>query len=408
MPSGSIKQIRTSQFSTDPEKVVRIVFDVAGALTYKVKGDGNTFTLQINTPSDKDFPKWSAAGWRIGANSLRQTKTEVVSKSDATKKAETPAKAEVASKSEVTKKTETPVKTEVASKSEATKKTQLPTKTEVVSKSEATKKVETPVKSATKPDKSDSKLAAKPIDESKLLTKVTKSKGTTPPEKTSAVATTPAISENQSVAQTKPATSATSPTGKTAMAQTTQPSVAETKALTATPVVPSKVSGEKGNTVATGPVLADKVTKSQPKGVTQPAGSEASGTKRADSATMPQTKPTQGAPATEPVDLAKPPKVQKTALPETKVVKTPKYTESPEAGNALTGKIATALEGGKAVDGQPTGEKTSDTVATTGAVQSKSDSVRQRYLASRNRNLPPEAALPDSMAAAGSESERLP
>ncbi|MCX6833316.1 MAG: AMIN domain-containing protein, partial [candidate division Zixibacteria bacterium] len=145
LPPGSIKQIRTSQFSTDPEKVVRVVFDVAGALTYKVKGDGNTFSLQINTPSDKDFPKWSAV---TGASAPTlatiktepPAKTEVASKPEATKKAELPAKTEVASKPEATKKAETPAKTEVASKPEATKKVETPTKTEVASKPDPNQK----------------------------------------------------------------------------------------------------------------------------------------------------------------------------------------------------------------------------------------------------------------------------
>ncbi len=60
LPIGMVRQIRTSQFSTDPEKVVRVVIDAVGSLTYKVKSGDNGVTLFINTPSDQDFPLWSA------------------------------------------------------------------------------------------------------------------------------------------------------------------------------------------------------------------------------------------------------------------------------------------------------------------------------------------------------------
>jgi hypothetical protein len=61
LPSGSIKRIRTSQFATEPRKVVRVVLDVAGELTYKVDKAHNVVTLHINTPAEGEFPKWSAA-----------------------------------------------------------------------------------------------------------------------------------------------------------------------------------------------------------------------------------------------------------------------------------------------------------------------------------------------------------
>jgi hypothetical protein len=271
-----------------------------------------------------------------------------------------------------------------------------------------------PVKSTTEADRSDPKLATKPIDESKLLTKVTKPSGTTPSEKPTATATTPATENNQSVTHANNASSVTKPTDKSVnQSPTTQKLSGETnKAATTTPDVLSQVFGGESSASPTEPVLADKSAvksdKSQTKGVTQSAGREASGTKRVDSSTMPQTKPTQSAPANEPTDPAKPPKVQKTALPETKVVKTPKYTESPEAGNALTGKIATALEGGKAMDAQPAGDKAQDTAAATGAGLSRGEAVRQRYLAGRDRNLPPEPALSESMTTSGSESAQQP
>ena len=533
LPSTSIKQIRTSQFSTDPEKVVRIVFDVAGALTYKVKGGGNTFTLQINTPSDKDFPKWSAvtgasaptlattktepstkievaskpqetkktespakvqtvaskpeatkkmetpakaqtvaskpeATKKVEAPAKAQTvaskpeatkkmetpakaqtvaskpeaikkveapaKTEVASKPEATKKAETPTKIEVASQPEATKKVEAPAKTEVASKpeatkkvetpaktqavaskSEATKKGETPTKIEAVSKPEATKKVETPAKaqtvaitqtlkampahpdnSATPPrttgseaEKNDLQLTAKPIDESKLLTKVNKSPATAKTEEKaqpSDLAKGSATSDKSSVAQTK---ATPSPTPKVI-----QSAKLETKPTAVEPTVVDKTAAN-----------SDKAAKPSGKPTSTPTSStETTAAKRADSVTMPQLKPTQSAPATEPVDMAKPPKSQKTALPETKVVKTPKYTESPEAGNALTGKIATAYKVTTTVS-KPESGKDSTAAGTT---MTRSESVRMRYLAGKETGITPAEATADSVATADAAMSQTP
>jgi hypothetical protein len=515
LPSTSIKQIRTSQFSTDPEKVVRIVFDVAGALTYKVKGGGNTFTLQINTPSDKDFPKWSAVTG-ASAPTLATTKTEpstkievaskpqetkktetpaktevvskpeaakkgetptkieavskpeatkkvetpakaqaVASKSEATKKVEAPAKTEVASKPEATKKAETPTKIEVASKPEATKKVEAPAKTEVASKPEATKKVETPAKaqavaskseaikkgetptkieavskpeatkkvetpakaqtvaitqtpkampahpdnSATPPrttgseaEKNDLQLTAKPIDESKLLTKVNKSPATAKTEEKaqpSDLAKGSATSDKSSVVQTK---ATPSPTPKVI-----QSAKSETKPTAVEPTVVDKTAAN-----------SDKAAKPSGKPTSTPTSStETTAAKRADSVTMPQFKPTQSAPATEPVDMAKPPKSQKTALPETKVVKTPKYTESPEAGNALTGKIATALDGNKVTTTVSKPESGKDSTAA-GTTMSRSESVRMRYLAGKEKGITPAEATADSVATANAAMSQTP
>ncbi len=75
LPKSSIKQIRTSQFSVDPTKTVRVVLDVAGTLTYKVNKKENILTLFINTPNDQDFPRWTAAPVKSNAPLLaRQEK----------------------------------------------------------------------------------------------------------------------------------------------------------------------------------------------------------------------------------------------------------------------------------------------------------------------------------------------
>jgi len=397
LPSGSIRQIRTSQFSIDPEKVVRVVFDVTGTLTYKVKGDGNTFTLQINTPSDKDFPKWSAV-------------TDASAPTLATTKTEPPAKTVVASKPDATKKTEPSVKTEIAFKPEATKKAEPSVKTEIASKPEATKKAETPAKaqtvatvqapnpmpahsdnSATPPkvtgsetEKKDLKLAAKPIDESKLLTKVNKSSATAKTDEkaqVTAVDKAPATDDKPSVAQTK-ATPAPSPK----VIQSVKP---ETKPTVSMPTLTDKTAAN-----------PDKDANSSGKPTSTPtAGTETTAAKRADSVTMPQLKPMQSTPATDPVDMAKPPKSQKTALPETKVVKAPKYTESPEAGNALTGKIATTLKGNNIATTASTPESVKDSMAA-GTAMSRSEAVRMRYLAGKEKGMTPAEATADTLATA--------
>ena len=60
LPSETITSIRTSQYSVKPEKVVRVVLDVKGRVTYKVKRDRGYVTLVIATPDDTEFPFWCA------------------------------------------------------------------------------------------------------------------------------------------------------------------------------------------------------------------------------------------------------------------------------------------------------------------------------------------------------------
>lgn len=60
LPSQTVTSIRTSQFSVNPEKIVRIVLDVRGHVTYKISESQNTVTLVIATPDDSEFPFWCA------------------------------------------------------------------------------------------------------------------------------------------------------------------------------------------------------------------------------------------------------------------------------------------------------------------------------------------------------------
>jgi len=60
LPSQTITSIRTSQYSINPEKVVRVVIDVKGHVTYKVNESKSTITLVMATPNDAEFPFWCA------------------------------------------------------------------------------------------------------------------------------------------------------------------------------------------------------------------------------------------------------------------------------------------------------------------------------------------------------------
>ncbi len=59
LPSETVTSIRTSQFSVRPD-VVRVVLDVKGKVTYKVRRENEGITLVIATPDDAEFPFWCA------------------------------------------------------------------------------------------------------------------------------------------------------------------------------------------------------------------------------------------------------------------------------------------------------------------------------------------------------------
>jgi hypothetical protein len=62
LPSGTIKAIRTSQFQTEPERIVRIVLDFDEPVIYKVveSGEKGRGSVAILTAHDPDFTLWSA------------------------------------------------------------------------------------------------------------------------------------------------------------------------------------------------------------------------------------------------------------------------------------------------------------------------------------------------------------
>ena len=61
LPQGSISKIRTSQFAVEPREIVRVVLDVKGILTYKLKKEDNNLVLFVNTPGDPKIDRWVAA-----------------------------------------------------------------------------------------------------------------------------------------------------------------------------------------------------------------------------------------------------------------------------------------------------------------------------------------------------------
>jgi len=59
LSSKSVLRIRTSQFSIEPEQVVRIVIDLVDSSTYEVRRGASSLVLSINNPVAGNIPKWS-------------------------------------------------------------------------------------------------------------------------------------------------------------------------------------------------------------------------------------------------------------------------------------------------------------------------------------------------------------
>ncbi len=337
LPIGMVRQIRTSQFSTDPEKIVRVVIDAVGSLTYKVKSGDNGVTLFINTPSDKDFPLWSAVAGGPAPTLVNNDPP-----------ASMPA---------------FPGNEQNAPK---------------IDKSD--------------PAKADLKVASKPIDEGKLLNKP-KSDSTTP-QSTVAVIT-------PTTKPTQPEQPKTEPVEKKEVVESKPVAVAPTQVEAPKPAVkidPNLLTAIYGEDKPASPVVADNsVQAPQTKSVApvkvddkaQPVQKPAvknEPAKVADSAVIPQMQNPTNAPTTQPLESIKPPKAQKTALPDVKVNPKPKYAGQ-DSANALESKLATALKNGtQAAEPEAAGEE-AQTLAegeTAPATLSKSDAVRQKYQSSRD------------------------
>lgn len=355
LPIGMVRQIRTSQFSTDPEKVVRVVIDAVGSLTYKVKSGDNGVTLFINTPSDQEFPLWSA---------VPGGPAPVLVNND-------------------------PPSTMPA----------FPGNEQNAPKIDKTD-----------PAKADLKLGAKPIDEGKLLNK-SKSDSTQP--QTTVAVTAPSTSQSQpvnppvekkevekkEVAETPAQADASKPAAKI-----------DPKLLTAiygedkpAPVVADNSVPATQSKTATPAKLEDKA---QP---TQTSATKTEPAKVADSAVIPQLQNPASSPTSQPIESIKPPKAQKTGLPDLKVNPKPKYAGE-EGATPLDPKLATALKN----DNQPAeGEATDDAQAlaeesTDPATLSKSDAVRQKYQSSRDSKSVDASQPSDEAALAQEDTPNVP
>jgi hypothetical protein len=59
LPDCPVKAIRTSQFSVQPEKVVRVVFDLDAEMMYRVKSNDNSVTVFFSDKNTKPYASWS-------------------------------------------------------------------------------------------------------------------------------------------------------------------------------------------------------------------------------------------------------------------------------------------------------------------------------------------------------------
>ena len=60
LPECQVSGIRFSQYSVDPERIVRIVFDMKGESAYRMDVDDNSVKVYISDPEAAEFPEWSS------------------------------------------------------------------------------------------------------------------------------------------------------------------------------------------------------------------------------------------------------------------------------------------------------------------------------------------------------------
>ena len=107
--------------------------------------------------------------------------------------------------------------------------------------------------------------------------------------------------------------------------------------------------------------------------------------------------------------MTKPPKAQKSALPDPKVNKPGKFTETTGSSNALNGNLATSLKGNtppkvETQDSTGTGATAENNAGTT-APLTKSELVRQKYLANREKGKNPESSITGDSSTLATNSE---
>lgn len=61
LPDCPIKALRTSQYSVNPEKVVRIVFDMDSERIYRIDSDTKSITITFSDKETKQFSSWSTS-----------------------------------------------------------------------------------------------------------------------------------------------------------------------------------------------------------------------------------------------------------------------------------------------------------------------------------------------------------
>ncbi|UCC45465.1 MAG: AMIN domain-containing protein, partial [Candidatus Zixiibacteriota bacterium] len=62
VPECPVTSIRTSQYSVTPEKIVRVVFDLASPPLYNIESSGRAVVITFQNKDTKPFANWSTAG----------------------------------------------------------------------------------------------------------------------------------------------------------------------------------------------------------------------------------------------------------------------------------------------------------------------------------------------------------
>ncbi len=115
LPPGIITSIRTSQYQTDPNQVVRIVLDAAKTVNFSVNSLGNSIVVTIVSMGDPNFEKWWAASTPTPTTTAtRVEKTEPVTPTETPEPAVVSESPETNLPPEPTPTTEAPVPSETA------------------------------------------------------------------------------------------------------------------------------------------------------------------------------------------------------------------------------------------------------------------------------------------------------
>ncbi|MBK7143542.1 MAG: AMIN domain-containing protein [bacterium] len=67
LPQCSVTKLRIGQYSSKPEKVVRVVFELTKAPVYQADSDGKTITIRLTDASAKQFAAWSSGPAPVAA-----------------------------------------------------------------------------------------------------------------------------------------------------------------------------------------------------------------------------------------------------------------------------------------------------------------------------------------------------